>query len=135
MGSVESDPAGVVAWKSTGRRFNSGPVHSSQVLNRSRVSEPPDGRAVRPTTPNPPEVTEGGRLEARTVATVRSPKLCLHKAGGRAVVRLNVRDHYLGAHGTPEAQQASDALIDEWLANHRLAPAPPAANRAGQPSA
>ena len=43
------------------------------------------------------------------------PKLCHHKATGRAVVRLNDVDHYLGMFGTPEAQQAYDRMIAEWL--------------------
>ncbi|AMV26211.1 site-specific tyrosine recombinase XerC [Gemmata sp. SH-PL17] len=47
------------------------------------------------------------------------PKLCHHKASGRAVVRLNSADHYLGVFGTPEAKDAYDRLIAEWLANGR----------------
>ena len=47
------------------------------------------------------------------------PKLCLHKASGKAVVRLNGRDHYLGVFGTSEAKAAYDRLIAEWLAAGR----------------
>lgn len=47
------------------------------------------------------------------------PKLCQHKASGKAVVRLNGQDHYLGVFGTPEAKAAYDRLIAEWLANGR----------------
>ena len=35
------------------------------------------------------------------------PKLCQHKASGKAVVRLNGQDHYLGMFGTPEAKGAT----------------------------
>jgi hypothetical protein len=34
------------------------------------------------------------------------PKLTHHKASGKAVVRLNAHDHYLGMFGTPEAEIA-----------------------------
>jgi integrase len=47
------------------------------------------------------------------------PKLTQHKASGKAVVRLNGRDHYLGLFGTPEAKSAYDKLIAEWLATGR----------------
>ena len=47
----------------------------------------------------------------------RIPQLSLHKASGKAVVRLNGRDHYLGVFGSPEAKSAYDRLIAEWLAN------------------
>jgi hypothetical protein len=47
------------------------------------------------------------------------PKLTQHKSSGKAVVRLNGRDHYLGIFGTPEAKNAYDRLIGEWLAGGR----------------
>ncbi|HUR52767.1 MAG TPA: hypothetical protein VMZ71_01465 [Gemmataceae bacterium] len=50
------------------------------------------------------------------------PKLTLHKASGKAVVRLNGRDHYLGVYGSPEAKAAYDRLIAEWLAAGRRDP-------------
>lgn len=50
------------------------------------------------------------------------PKLCQHKASGKAVVRLSGRDHYLGAFGMPEAKAAYDRLIAEWLAAGRRSP-------------
>jgi hypothetical protein len=31
------------------------------------------------------------------------PSYCLHKASGKAVVRLDGVDHYLGPHGSPES--------------------------------
>ena len=53
------------------------------------------------------------------------PKFCQHKASGKAVVRLNGQDHYLGVYGTPEAKGAYDRLIAEWLANGRRSPTAP----------
>lgn len=47
------------------------------------------------------------------------PKLTRHKASGRAVVRLNGRDHYLGKFGTAEAIRNYDDLIEVWLDNNR----------------
>jgi integrase len=52
----------------------------------------------------------------------RVPSLCLHKASGRAVVRLDGKDIYLGAYGTQEAQAAYDRLITEWLQRGRALP-------------
>src|SRR5690349_513035 len=52
--------------------------------------------------------------------TFHVPKHCHHKASGRGVVRLNGRDHYTGAWGSPEAEAAYKRLVAEWLANHRL---------------
>ncbi len=49
------------------------------------------------------------------------PKLCHHKASGRAVVCLGGRDHYLGPWGSEVAQAEYDRLIAEWLANGRRA--------------
>jgi hypothetical protein len=49
------------------------------------------------------------------------PKLTQHKASGKAVVRLNGRDHYLGLFGTPEAKSAYDKLLPNGL--------PPVASR------
>ena len=52
----------------------------------------------------------------------RIPAYRLHKPSGRAVVRLNGRDFYLGPHGTPESKAEYERLISEWLANHRQLP-------------
>jgi integrase len=49
----------------------------------------------------------------------RIPKYRLHKPTGRAVVRLNGRDIYLGRHGTDESRQRYRQVIAEWLANNR----------------
>jgi integrase len=58
--------------------------------------------------------------------TPRTPAYCLHRATGRAVVRIDGRDYYLGAHGSPESRRRYDALIAEWLANGRRLAARPA---------
>jgi len=42
------------------------------------------------------------------------PSYCLHKASGRAVVRINGRDHYLGPYGTDESHAEYARLIDDW---------------------
>ena len=52
----------------------------------------------------------------------RVPKLCLHKATGQAVVRLNGKDHYLGRFDSAESQGAYDRLIAEWLQRGRHTP-------------
>ena len=43
------------------------------------------------------------------------PGYCRHKASGRAVVRLDGKDHYLGAFGSPESHEA----IAKWQASGR----------------
>lgn len=47
------------------------------------------------------------------------PAYTHHQASGRAVVRLNGKDFYLGFYGTPESKAEYDRLIKEWLANGR----------------
>lgn len=42
------------------------------------------------------------------------PKYCLHKASGRAVVRIDGKDIYLGPHGSPESHEAYARRIAEW---------------------
>jgi integrase len=51
--------------------------------------------------------------------TRRTPRYCLHKATGQAVVRINGRDCYLGKYDTPESRQEYDRVIAEWLSNGR----------------
>ncbi len=46
----------------------------------------------------------------------RVPKYCLHKASGRAVVRLAGTDHYLGPYGSDESHEAYNRLIAQWVA-------------------
>src|SRR5262245_762998 len=57
------------------------------------------------------------------------PKLTLHKASGKAVVRLSGVDVYCGVFGTPEAKSKYDQEIAEWLARGRT---PDPARRPGQ---
>src|SRR5687768_10003614 len=61
----------------------------------------------------------------RPKGSTRTPSLTLHKASGRAVVRIDGVDHYCGEYGTPEAQQQYDRLIAEWILRGRQ-PAPEA---------
>jgi integrase len=48
------------------------------------------------------------------------PSLLFHKPSGQARVRIDGKDHYLGAFGSPEAQARYDLLIDEWLRRKSL---------------
>ncbi len=45
----------------------------------------------------------------------RTPQIQHHKATGQARVTLDGQDHYLGAFGSPQAQERYDALITKWL--------------------
>ena len=47
------------------------------------------------------------------------PAYSLHKASGRAVVRLSVKNHYLGLYGSVESHDAYNRIIAEWLATQR----------------
>jgi integrase len=49
----------------------------------------------------------------------RIPSLRLHRPSGQAVVTLSGIDRYLGRFGSPEAKQAYDRLLGEWLAAGR----------------
>lgn len=51
--------------------------------------------------------------------TTRAPAYCLHKASGRAVVRLSGRDFYLGEHGSPESHERYAQLVSKWLSGGR----------------
>ncbi len=42
------------------------------------------------------------------------PSYCRHKASGRAVVRINGRDHYLGPYGSDQSHAEYARLIAEW---------------------
>lgn len=44
------------------------------------------------------------------------PAYSLHKATGQAQVRINGKDHYLGAYGSPESREIYEDLIAEWFA-------------------
>lgn len=53
------------------------------------------------------------------------PALRHHKPSGRARVRIDGRDIYLGIHGSPEATTAYHRLIAEWAScGYRLPIAP-----------
>ena len=54
-------------------------------------------------------------MAANPTESRRIPKLCLHKATGRAVVRLSGQDVYCGKFGTAEAKAQYDKLVIEWL--------------------
>jgi integrase len=43
----------------------------------------------------------------------------LHTPSGRARIRLNGIDYWLGRYGSPEAQREFDRIIGEWLTNQR----------------
>lgn len=60
---------------------------------------------ARPKSPNPPAYRP-------------------HKASGQAIVTIDGRDHYLGAHGSKESQDRYDELIAQWLAGGRRLAAP-----------
>jgi integrase len=47
------------------------------------------------------------------------PAYCHYKASGRAVVRLDGRDHYLGPYGSPESHERYARLIAEWQSRPR----------------
>lgn len=68
----------------------------------------------------------------RTRGSFGQPSYRLHKSTGRAVVTLDCKDHYLGAHGSPESRQKYDRLIAEWLLRGRQAPCPDSVVTMGQ---
>jgi integrase len=55
----------------------------------------------------------------------RLPQIRLHTPSGRARVRINGQDFWLGRFGSLEAQQKYDRLIAEYLANGRRIPEVP----------
>jgi integrase len=60
------------------------------------------------------------------------PKITLHKASGRARVRLSGKTFYLGKFGSRDARKEYDRLITEWVQNGRVRP--PGAKPAASPS-
>jgi integrase len=50
------------------------------------------------------------------------PKARLHSPSGRARVRINGKDHWLGPYGSPEAKEKYNKLIATYLANDRKIP-------------
>jgi integrase len=53
--------------------------------------------------------------EAAMQKKQRPPSYCHHKASGQARVRIDGRDHYLGAYGTPQSRERYEELIREWM--------------------
>jgi len=54
--------------------------------------------------------------------STRIPKLCHHRASGRAVVRLNGKDIYCGKWGTKSARAEYDRMVAQWIAAGRELP-------------
>lgn len=46
----------------------------------------------------------------------KKPSYQLHKGTGQAKVRIDGRDHYLGAYGSPESRERYEDLLREWFA-------------------
>ena len=59
----------------------------------------------------------------RTVPSLRRQRR--HNAPDRAFVQIKGKRHYLGRYGSPEAQEAYDRLVAEWLSGGRRLPVPP----------
>ncbi len=62
------------------------------------------------------------------------PSYGLHKPSGQAVVTLNGRDIYLGAHNSEESREAYQAALNEWLASHRQRPSTGSRKRDAAPT-
>ena len=56
-----------------------------------------------------------------TYARKQLPKYCLHKASGRASVRIDGKMYYLGKHGSQASRREYDRIIGEFIANGRQA--------------
>jgi len=56
---------------------------------------------------------------------LKVPSYCLHKASGRAVVRLGGRDVYLGEYGSPESHEEYERVIAEWWSGRNGRTVPP----------
>ena len=55
--------------------------------------------------------------------SINPPRLCRHKATGRAVVYVDGKAHYLGRHGSAESLAAYRQFLAEW--SGRQGPATP----------
>jgi hypothetical protein len=53
------------------------------------------------------------------------PSYCLHRASGRAVVRLGGRDVYLGEYGSPESHEEYERVIADWRSGRYGRTVPP----------
>jgi len=51
-----------------------------------------------------------------------TPRYLHHKASGKAFVRIDGKNIYLGFFGTKESKAEYDRVISEWLANGRQLP-------------
>jgi integrase len=54
--------------------------------------------------------------------SLRIPTYRKHKPSGQAVVTLNGKDHYLGAHRTAASKETYNRLVQEWLVRGRRLP-------------
>lgn len=54
---------------------------------------------------------------------MRTPRYRIHKPSGRAFVELNGHRHYVGKHGTPEAEAEYRRLVDEHMGAAATEPA------------
>lgn len=50
----------------------------------------------------------------------RIPSYCHHKASGQAVVRIDGKDHYLGAFGSADSHEKYARLLAEWRSNETI---------------
>lgn len=57
------------------------------------------------------------------------PSYCHHRRSGRAVVRIDGKDHYLGPYGSPESHEEYERLIAEWRVRQAEAARAGGANR------
>jgi integrase len=55
--------------------------------------------------------------------SVRIPKYRQHRPSGRAVVRINGHDFYLGKFNSPESHAEYERLVGEWITGSRQTPA------------
>lgn len=54
------------------------------------------------------------------------PKYCLHRGSGQAVVYINRKPLYLGAHGSLESKREYERVLDELTAGKSSTAAPTA---------
>lgn len=52
----------------------------------------------------------------------KPPAYCRHRASGRAVVRIDGRDHYLGQYGSSDSHAEYERLIAEWRVRQQEQP-------------
>ena len=60
---------------------------------------------------------------------LKVPSYCLHKASGKAVVRLDGRDAYLGEYGSPGSHEEYERVIAEWRSGRNGRTVPPSHTR------